>query len=48
MMLRRLSQILPLVLLTGLAVSAQEGSHPLCACKPREIGPFGSRVDWTG
>jgi len=49
MAFRRLSQILPLVLLTGLAVSsAQEAGHPLCSCKPREVGASGSRVNWDG
>ncbi len=49
MIFRRLSQVLPLVLLTGLAVSsAQEAGHPLCSCKPRKVGESGSRVDWAG
>jgi hypothetical protein len=49
MNLRRLAQIIPFVLLTGLAVSsAQDPPHPLCSCKPRPIGASGSRVDWDG
>ena len=28
--------------------SAQDASTPLCACKPREVGPSGSRNDWEG
>jgi hypothetical protein len=49
MNLRRLAQFIPFVLLTGIAISsAQEDPHPLCACKPREVGASGSRVDWDG
>ena len=49
MKLRRLSPFIPLALLTGLAVSsAQDAAHPFCACKPREVGASGSRVDWDG
>jgi hypothetical protein len=49
MNLGRLGQVLPIVLLTGFAVSsAQDASHPLCACKPREVGASGSRVNWDG
>jgi len=47
MAIRRLSQILPLVLLSGLAVSsAQEAARPACECKPREVGASGSRQNW--
>lgn len=49
MNLRGLAKFVPLILLSGFAVSsAQEASHPLCACKPREIGASGSRVNWDG
>ena len=46
---RRFTFVLPLLLLTGFAVSsAQEAGHPLCSCKPREVGASGSRVNWSG
>lgn len=47
-MIRSLGRVVPVLLLAGLAVSAQEGLHPLCACKPRDVGPSGSRVNWDG
>jgi len=37
-----------LFLTCGLVASAQEEAHPLCACKPREVGRSGSRNDWEG
>jgi hypothetical protein len=49
MNLRGLAKFIPLILLSGVAVSsAQEASNPLCSCKPREAGASGSRVDWDG
>ena len=49
MNLRKRVQFIPLVFLTGLAVStAQESAQPLCSCKPRDVGASGSRVNWDG
>lgn len=46
---RWLAGILWIHLLTGPSVAnAQEESHPLCACKPREVGQSGSRNEWEG
>jgi len=39
---------LPLLAALALAAAAQERPRPLCTCKPREVGPSGSRVDWSG